>query len=116
MNMNPHSSNKGVRHFILSLLLFLGFVGMWFILFFFIAAYPASASITSVFYSPHPRHENLCAHAEIAKPTDALVPTVLPTNTSVPTVPVATETPASLTMDIVQDTAVPHQVSQDQVN
>ena len=119
--MNPRSSNRGVRRFVPGLLLILIFISVGLVLFFFIAASPASASIVGVFSSPVPTRENLWAHAEIAKPANILIPTalpttVLPTDTAVPTIPAATETPASLTMDIVEDTAVPPQGAQDQVN
>src|SRR6266496_109723 len=103
--MRTHPSNGRVRRFIPGVLLILLFISPALILFFFIAASPASASILDVLASPVPTQENLWAHAEIAKPAYTLLPTVNSTNTPVATtVPVATETPASLTMDIVEDT------------
>lgn len=85
------------------LLLMLLFLSIGFILFFF-AASPAGASIlfgpTSV-----PTQENLWAYAELPKPTamQTAVPMVLATE---PPTPPATETPGSMTMEIVEEAAV----------
>ncbi|HLO30755.1 MAG TPA: L,D-transpeptidase [Anaerolineales bacterium] len=107
--MKAHSSNRRIP----GLLLILLFISAGLILFFFIAASPVSASIVNVFASPAPTQENLWAHAEIAKPTYTLIPTVLPTDLPIPT---ATATPGAMTMDIVEDTPVPAGGAQGQVD
>lgn len=81
---------------------------------FFIGTSPASASINVLFASPTPTQENLWAYADLPKPTVAqtavpAVPMVLPTET-LPietSIPSATETPASMVMEIVDDGAAP---------
>lgn len=87
--------------------------GLWLILLcssvgliiFFIGTSPASASINVLFASPTATQENLWAYADLPKPTATqtavpVIPTILPTGTSIP---LATETPGSMIMEIVDD-------------
>lgn len=98
--------------------------GLWLILLlfsigliiFFFTSSPASASIIGVFGSPTATQENLWAYADLPKPTYTPTPVILPTDTPLPTAtefPVTevppTETPGSMVMEIVNDTAVPAQ-------
>jgi lipoprotein-anchoring transpeptidase ErfK/SrfK len=70
---------------------------------FFIAASPASASILNGFgVLPTATQENLWAYASLPKPTYTASPIPIPTATAVP----ATETPASIVMEIVEDEPV----------
>jgi lipoprotein-anchoring transpeptidase ErfK/SrfK len=93
------------------------FAGIWLILLlisiglivFFIGTSPASASIGYVFASPTPTQENLWAYVNVAKPTYTSAPTVLPADTQVP---LATETPGSLAMEMVEAVAVPTRAAQ----
>jgi lipoprotein-anchoring transpeptidase ErfK/SrfK len=93
---------------------------------------PASASIINKLgLAPTATHENLWAHAEIAKPTYTPTSLILPTETptSVPTfiptdtptsvppdtetpLPTITETPGDLAMDILENTPIPAHVEQ----
>jgi lipoprotein-anchoring transpeptidase ErfK/SrfK len=87
------------------------FAGFGFI-FFFAAAPSVNAAI---FVSPTPTQENLWAYVSLPKPT--YTPTVipLPTDTVVPTVQApATETPGQMSMQLVDDTAVPTYAPQGQ--
>lgn len=81
-------------------------------IFFFAAAPSVNAGI---FVSPTPTQENLWAYVSLPKPT--YTPTVipLPTDTAVPTAQAqATETPGQMSMQIVDDTAVPTYAPQGQ--
>lgn len=92
------------------------FAGLWLILMcisigfiiFFIGTSPASASINTLFAPPTATQENLWAYADIAKPVNTAVP---PEPTELPVVetavPPATETPATLVMEIVDNPAPP---------
>jgi lipoprotein-anchoring transpeptidase ErfK/SrfK len=102
--MNALLSNGRIRLFP-SLLLILLCIGVGLSLFFF-AASPASASIGYIFGpTPTATQENLWAFADFAKPTAAqtATPLILPTDTAIPPV---TETPGSITMEIVEDAPV----------
>jgi lipoprotein-anchoring transpeptidase ErfK/SrfK len=76
---------------------------------FFIGISPASASINILFASPTATQENLWAYADLPKPTVTQtavptdLPTILPTETSIPP---ATETPAPMVMEVVDDSSV----------
>ncbi len=73
-------------------------------MFFFVATPSVSAAI---FVSPTPTQENLWAYVNLPKPTYTPTAIPLPTDTALPTAQ-ATETPAGqMTMQIVDDTAVP---------
>jgi lipoprotein-anchoring transpeptidase ErfK/SrfK len=99
------------------------FAGLWLMLLcssvglilFFIGTSPASASIdVLLFASPSPTQENLWAYADLPKPTATqtavpVLPTALPTET-LPietSIPPATETPASMVMERVDDESAP---------
>src|SRR5688572_30410739 len=70
---------------------------------FFIAASPASVSIVNgLGVLPTATQENLWAYANVAKPTYTATPITIPTDTPVP----ATEPPASIVMEIIEDTTV----------
>lgn len=97
--MNALFPNGRIR-FLPGLLLILLCVGSGLSLFFF-AASPASAYIFGP--SPTPTQENLWAYADIPKPSVTPTAPVLPTDTALP----ATETPGTMTMEIVEDTPVP---------
>lgn len=75
---------------------------------FFFAASPASASITIFGPSPTATQENLWAYADVPKPLP--MQTVLPTMppAEIP-VPVATETPPVVAMEVLDEAAVPVQ-------
>ena len=76
---------------------------------FFFAASPVSASIPQVFGpTPTATQENLWGYADIPKPTttQTALPTMLPTETPVPP---ATETPAVVAMEVLDDSAAPVQ-------
>ena len=86
-----------------------GVVALWFILLFvsigltifFFATSPVNAYRNVFGPTPVPRQENLWAFANVPKPTYTPVPvtpTVVPTD---PVLPAATESPASVTMEIV---------------
>lgn len=93
------------------------FVMVWFVLFvvslgftlFFFITSSANASIVNMLGpSPVPTQENLWAFADLAKPTQTFVPTVIPTEpVQVPSVaqvvPAATATSGSMTMQIVDN-------------
>ena len=96
-----------------------GFVTLWVILLFisigltvfFYAASPASATINVFGPASAPPQENLWAFADLPKPTytplpviPTIIPTVIPTD---PVLPPATETPASLVMEIVDNPSLP---------
>ena len=87
-----------------SLLLILLFIIIGFIIFFF-AASPAGASLMFG-TTPTATQENLWAYADIAKPiaTQTSAPIVLATD---PPIPPATETPGSMTMEIVEESSLP---------
>jgi lipoprotein-anchoring transpeptidase ErfK/SrfK len=103
--MNALFSNGRIRLFI-SLLLILFFISTG-IIFFLFAASPAGASI--IFGStPTATPENLWAYADIAKPiaTQTSAPVVLAVEPSpLPTLP-ATETPGSMTMELVEEASL----------
>ena len=88
------------------------FLSIGFILFFFVTS-PVSASYI---FGPTPTatQENLWAYADVPKPTltATALPAVIPTDTSLPPVPV-TETPAVVAMELVDDTTVRIQNPQD---
>ena len=100
--MNTLSSHGRVR-MITALLLMLFFVSIGIILFFF-AASPASASISIFGPSPTATQENLWAFADIPKPSQTPIPTVLVVDTPLPA---ATEAPPSLAMEMVEETSPP---------
>ncbi|HEX9332532.1 MAG TPA: L,D-transpeptidase [Anaerolineales bacterium] len=111
--MNTLLSNGRVRlRFAVSLWLVLLFISIGLIIFF-TGTSTASASINNVFASPTVTQENLWAHAEIAKPSYTVAPTILPAATPLPS---ATETPGTMTMDVVEETAIPAQSAPEQVN
>jgi len=97
--------SKGRIRIMPILLLILFFVSIGFILFF-LAASPASASILNIFGpTPIPTQENLWGYADLPKPTamPTTQPMVLATE---PPIPPATETPGSMSMEIVEEAAV----------
>jgi len=100
--MNALFSNGRIR-FLPGLLLILLFLGAGLSLFFF-AASPASASISIFGPTPTATPEHLWAYMDIPKPTQTLVPVILPTDTPLPAV---TETPGTMIMEFVEDTPVP---------
>ena len=91
--------------------LIIAFLSIGFILFFFVTS-PASASYI---FGPTPTatQENLWAYADVPKPTHP-VATALPTMTMAP-LPAATETPAVVAMELVDDAAVRVQNPQEPV-
>src|SRR5689334_9871606 len=89
------------------------FAGIGFI-FFFVATPSVNAAI---FVSPTPTQENLWAYVSLPKPSYTATVMPLPTETALPTVQAqATETPGQMSMQIVDDTAVPTYASQQQVS
>ncbi len=90
------------RRFILSLGLFLlfGCVALAFIFF------PASPANAILFTAPTPTQEDLWANVNLAKPTYTVTATSLPTQTPT-TIPTFTETPATLGMEIIENTPAP---------
>jgi lipoprotein-anchoring transpeptidase ErfK/SrfK len=82
---------------LIPLLAVLGFI-------FFFAATPSVNA--AIFVSPTPTQENLWAYVSLPKPTYTPTALPLPTDTALPTVQ-ATETPGQMSMQIVDDTAVP---------
>src|SRR5262245_45469535 len=92
----------GPPRLVISLVLILLFVGVG-LAFFFFTASPASAFL---FTPLTPTQENLWAYSYVAKPTYTVTSTILPTDTPVPQ-PTFTETPASLAMEIVENTSAP---------
>ncbi len=102
-------SNGRIR-ILSSLLLFLFCIGVGLSLFFF-AASPVSAYIFGP--SPTATQENLWAYSDIPKPTatvaplqvESPVPPIQPTDAVL--LPPATETPGTMTMEIVEDTSAP---------
>lgn len=88
------------------------FAGLWLLLLcssvgllvMFAGASPANASINLLFASPTATQENLWGYADLPKPTYTAIPTNLPLETSLPPV---TETPGSMTMEIVDDPSAP---------
>jgi lipoprotein-anchoring transpeptidase ErfK/SrfK len=102
--MNAPFSNQRARFFVIlwGILLFIS-VGLTI---FFFATPRANASIFHALgASPAPRPENLWAFADVPKPTYTPVPvnpTVVPTDL---VLPAATETPASMVMEVVNDTS-----------
>jgi lipoprotein-anchoring transpeptidase ErfK/SrfK len=86
-------------------------IGFGFIYFFF-ATPTVSAAI---FASPTPTQENLWAQVSLPKPTYTATVLPLPTDTPLPTAQTqATETPGQMTMQIVDDAAVPTYAPQQQ--
>lgn len=96
------------------------FAGLWLLLLcssvgliaFFVGTSPASASINLLFASPTATQENLWAYADLPKPTATqtavpVIPTTLPTETSIPSAPPVTETPGSMVMEIVDEASAP---------
>jgi lipoprotein-anchoring transpeptidase ErfK/SrfK len=87
------------------------FLGLWLVLLctgfgliFFLFSSPANASIINgIGPSPIATQENLWAYANIPKP--AYTATIIPT--LIPTLPVATEAPSSMVMEIVENPAIP---------
>lgn len=95
----------------LGLLLFFGCIALALIFF---TASPAGAIL---FATAIPTQEDLWAHADLPKPT--YTPTILPTDTPVPspTLPTFTETPGSIVMEIVENASVPlYQPEQSQIS
>ncbi|MCC6567776.1 MAG: L,D-transpeptidase [Anaerolineales bacterium] len=88
------------RRFFLPVLLILSLGGI-FLAYFFFTPSPADAFLNAP--TPAATQENLWAHVEIAKPTytPVILPTVAPTQ-----IPIATETPAVLAMEIVNEITV----------
>ena len=110
--MNALFSNKRTGLLIVLWLILL-FISIGFVIFF-LTPSSANASIINVFGpSPAPTQENLWAYADLPKPTHTSVPAIVPTEqvqaTQVPPVaqvpPAATETPGSMTMQIVDDSS-----------
>ena len=128
---------KAIRRFRLfpSLLLILSFIGIGFALFFF-AASPAGASVFAV---PTPTHENVWAYVEFPKSVATVTPIIFPTqptqvvqesfanqidvpkpthtpeptSTAIPTLePTFTETPGTMAMEIIENTATPEYAAQ----
>jgi lipoprotein-anchoring transpeptidase ErfK/SrfK len=87
---------------VVSLWLILFLIGIGLVYLFF-ATPTVSAAI---FVSPTPTRENLWAYVSLPKPTYAATAIPLPTDTLLPTAQ-ATEPPGQMTMQIVEDTAVP---------
>lgn len=109
--MKSLPSNGRIR--LLPGLLILFCLGIGLILFFF-AASPASASINSIFGPTlTATRENLWGYADVPKPTNTVAPVIVPTDTAIPA---ATETPGSMTMEIIEDTPVPVQPVQQAAN
>jgi lipoprotein-anchoring transpeptidase ErfK/SrfK len=80
---------------------------------FFFAAIPSVNA--AIFVSPTPTQENLWAYVSLPKPTYTPTALPLPTNTVASTAQVqATETPGQMSMQIVDDTAVPTYAPQQQ--
>jgi lipoprotein-anchoring transpeptidase ErfK/SrfK len=105
--MNTLFSNGRVRlRFAVSLWLILLFISVGLIIFFMTTS-PASASILNVFGpTPTPTQENLWAFADLPKPAYTpvpVIPTIAPTDTALP--PAPTETPGSMVMEVVGDSA-----------
>jgi lipoprotein-anchoring transpeptidase ErfK/SrfK len=81
-------------------------------IFFFAAAPSVNAAI---FVSPTPTQENLWAYVSLPKPTYTPTAIPLPTDTVVPTAQAqATETPGQMSMQLVDDTAIPTYAPQGQ--
>jgi lipoprotein-anchoring transpeptidase ErfK/SrfK len=103
--MNTLSSNGRVRLFVILWLIVL-FISVGLIIFFMTTS-PASASILNVFGpTPIPTQENLWAFADLPKATYTPVPVIstsVPTDTALP--PAPTETPGSMVMEVVGDSA-----------
>jgi lipoprotein-anchoring transpeptidase ErfK/SrfK len=103
--MNTPFSNGRVRLFV-TLWLILLFISVGLIIFFMTTS-PASASIFNVFGpTPMPTQENLWAFADLPKPAYTpvpVIPTIAPTDTALP--PASTETPGSMVMEVVGDSA-----------
>jgi lipoprotein-anchoring transpeptidase ErfK/SrfK len=88
------------------LLLILLFLGIGLILFFFTSS-PANASIVQIFGpTPIATQEDLWAYADVPKPTAAQTATPMVISTE-PPIPPATETPGSMTMEIVDESSLP---------
>jgi lipoprotein-anchoring transpeptidase ErfK/SrfK len=82
------------------------------LVFFSIAASPASAAI---FVSPTATQENLWAYMDLVKPTYTATPVPIVPPTDVPaSIPVATETPGQITMEIVDSPSAQTSASQQQ--
>ena len=78
------------------------------VLFFFVTS-PASASfIPIVALTFTPTQESLWAYADFPKPTYTHAPALIPADTPIPP---ATEAPASMVMEIVEDSEVPTQLT-----
>ncbi len=108
--MNIFFSNGRIR-LLPSLLLILFCIGTG-LIFFFVAASPASASINTIFGpTATTTPANLWAYADVPKPSHTPTPIILPTDTAIP----ATETPATLAMEILADTPVPTRSAVQQV-
>jgi lipoprotein-anchoring transpeptidase ErfK/SrfK len=96
---SPGRSRVKPSLWFIPLLASLGFI------FFFVATPSVNAAI---FVSPTPTQENLWAYVNLPKPTYTPTAVPLPTDTALPTVQAqATATPEQMTMQIVDDTAVP---------
>jgi lipoprotein-anchoring transpeptidase ErfK/SrfK len=101
--MNTFISNGRLR-LLPSLLLILLCAGTGLILFFF-AASPANAYIFGP--TPTATQINLWSYVDVPKPTHTPTPTILPTDTAIPAIDPATETPGTMAMEILEDTPVP---------
>jgi lipoprotein-anchoring transpeptidase ErfK/SrfK len=111
--MNAPSSRSQRTCLSVFLWLILGFLGVGVTVFFFTAS-SANASILSLLGpSPAPTQENFWAFADFPKPTHTpVVSQVLPSPTMIPTeqapaLPAVTETPGSMTMEIVDNASSP---------
>ncbi len=101
---SPGPSRLKPSLWLLPLLICIGFI---FLLF-------ATPSVSAaIFVSPTPTQENLWAQVSLPKPTYTPAAIPLPTDTPLPTVQ-PTETPGQMTMQIVDDTAVPTYAQQQQ--
>jgi lipoprotein-anchoring transpeptidase ErfK/SrfK len=101
--MNALFSNRRTRLFV-SLWLILLFISVGFIIFFF-ATSPVNAYINVLGPTQAPTQENLWAFADLPKPTHtSVIPTIIPTDLVLPP---ATETPAAMTMKIVDNSSLP---------
>jgi hypothetical protein len=103
--MNALFSNRRTRLFVtLWVILLFSSVGLTI---FFFATSPVSAYKSVFGPSPAPTQENLWAFADLPKPTQTpvpVIPTIIPTD---PVLPPATETPAAMTMQIVDNPSLP---------
>ena len=105
--MNALFSNSRTRFFVILWGILL-FISVGFIIFFF-ATSPANASVLSMLAPGQTSvQENLWAFADIPKPTYTpvpVIPTIIPTEPAqvAQAVPVATETPGSMVMEVVSE-------------